>query len=178
MILDVLLLISLATCVAYCIILTKRINELNANKASLASMLSKFNESISKADSSVDILNQTSDKITKSLAELINKGEALSNDLTVINGIAENTVTKIEKAHLFNQTSSQNNSLPNSNISQTLGSIVDNKLNRISAVDHENNIDYGINQVFSPKAVNKEKQTLDQNQYFNSLKKINTKNEA
>ena len=164
MFLDLILLLALIICIGYCIILTKKIRSLDANRVNLTNMFNKFDESIIKANENINSLSKISQSTISNLSELINKGQAISHDLTIMNDLGNNVASRIEIAINTNKT----------NLTNTFD---DTSFQESNNVKHENKLAYNINQVSSPADSLDSKKTLSQNQYFSSLKKINTKNE-
>jgi hypothetical protein len=169
MLLDILLLIVLVTCIAYCIILTRRINELNNNKNNLTKMLSKFDESIIKAESSIATLNTASSNAIKNLSDLVKNGETLSNDLKLINEVSNKIADRLESN--INISKKLEKDTPKTHVEKDTAHSDKN-------VAHENKISHNVSQIFSPADTLGNKKTIDHNEYFSSLKKISTKNES
>ena len=164
MFLDLILLLALIVCICYCIMLTRRISQLDANRANLTNMFSKFDESILKANENINSLSQISQTTINNLSELIDKGQVIINDLTIMNDLGNNAASRIETAINTNKASSAN-------------SVNDQSFHESNNAKHENKLAYNINQISSPADSLDSKKTLSQNQYFSSLKKINTKND-
>jgi len=178
MFLDFMLLLALIICIGYCIILTRRIAQLDANRINLTNMFSKFDDSIVKANENIKSLHKTSQAAIDNLSELIDKSQGVSHDLSVMNDLGVNVASRIEAAVRSNKASLASpvglSRSKESNLEEL--SLEESNLEELSHV-YENKLAYNISQISSPADALDSKKTLSQNQYFSSLKKINTKNE-
>ncbi len=184
MFLDFMLLLALIVCIGYCIILTRRIAQLDANRLNLTNMFNKFDNSIVKANENIKSLHETSQAAIDNLSELIDKSQGVSHDLSVMNDLGVNVAGRIEAAVRSNKASlvspvgvSKLKESKEAELSLEGSNLEELSLEEFNRVKYENKLAYNISQISSPADTLDSKKTLSQNQYFSSLKKINTKNE-
>lgn len=94
---DVLLIVLTSACIWYCYSLTLKIKSLQENKEEFLKIIKYFDSIISKADESVNNLNELSEKATVKLADNISKAQTLSEDLVFMNEIGSELAEKMEK---------------------------------------------------------------------------------
>jgi len=94
---DILLIALTSTCIWYCYSLTLKIKSLQENREEFLKIIKYFDTIISKADESVNNLNELSEKANVKLADNISKAQTLSEDLVFMNEIGSELAEKIEK---------------------------------------------------------------------------------
>jgi hypothetical protein len=94
---DILLIALTSTCIWYCYSLTLKIKSLQENREEFLKIIKYFDTVISKADESVNNLNELSEKANVKLADNISKAQTLSEDLVFMNEIGSELAEKIEK---------------------------------------------------------------------------------
>jgi hypothetical protein len=178
MFLDLILLSALIVCIGYCVVLTRKIGQLDANRVNITSMFSKFDDSVAKANENIKSLHRTSQEAINNLSQLIDKSQVISHDLMVMNDCGISVASRLEEAINLNKISL--NAERVNSLSSTLSASKAEELelnNNTTSPSHKNELVYSINKISSPINTLDAKKTLNQNQYFSSLKKINTKNE-
>ncbi len=80
LILDVLVAVLLAVTIGYAVVLNKRLGKLRGDKKDLEKLATKFGESTSRAEESIETLRHTADLLQSG----IDKAQALRDDLTFL----------------------------------------------------------------------------------------------
>ena len=167
LVLDIILLILLISCVSYCWSLHRKIKELQDSKFDFVEILRQFDSALVKADSSVENLSTLTDNASKSLNEAIGKAQMLSNDLMIMNEFGANVAEKLERT--INKGRKEQMAFDKEKLSsEEDSSSYDSKSE--DTLIHKNEI-----KPLAQKISTEEKEILDQNSYFNTLKKVMVK---
>jgi hypothetical protein len=98
--LDVLLLVMIAICVAYCFILNKRIQDLHNSRVEFARMIKEFDAAIVKADKaivSMTALGKNTSEQTHVIQELLKESERTCTELNMFSGLGGKVAERLEK---------------------------------------------------------------------------------
>lgn len=192
LVIDIFLLFLITLCVFYCFKLSKRIENLNNMKQEFSSIIQELNKSISKAEISTTTLTNHSNQSSQKLSSLIEQADKVSDDLVLIKDVGVNLHLKLEKLIEKLQEIEEKKITTKKRTRKTILSPNDEKKNltynnqsRLSDSEVIENETKTL-ELEREKKSNK-KQTLydsredsisinlDQDKYYNSLRKIGTK---
>lgn len=172
LILDIILLIIILICIAYCWILNRRIQDLQSSRIEFAKMIKELNVSIVKAESSVAELSELSTSASRELNASTESARTVISELKVLSDIGNNIVNALDK-----QTRFAANLVQNEQASRDLFSEEDLVIEEIELKDdgeqvqHVNKLKNLVTQINNPKNT-EESINLTQLGYYDSLRKI------
>ena len=175
-------------CIWYCYSLTLKIKSLQENREEFLEIIKYFDTIISKADESVNNLNELSEKANVKLANNISKVQTLSEDLVFMNEIGSELTEKIEKNIAIIRSEKSSADIPsgksfpdNENINSDKGFVKLDKNDKFFddiafADDVAYSSDLGSVSVpsISTKNMANDKESLG-NDYYSTLRKLNKK---
>ena len=94
-ILDILLLIMTVTCVVYCWMLNRRIQDLQNSRVEFARMIKELNASIIKAENNVSEMSELSKVTSAEIKTVVNKAKEMSSELVAISEAASELSIKL-----------------------------------------------------------------------------------
>lgn len=86
----------LILCILFCLRLISKISSFNTTKVELADFLAKFNQSIEKAEKSIEEIKSLSSVVDEALKSEIKKARFLANDLSYLSEKGDNIASKLE----------------------------------------------------------------------------------
>lgn len=96
-ILDVLLIVMLGACIAYCVSLSRKLSVMRDAQQELHQVASQFDQAIVKSKLAVEDLKNTSEKIGGSLQKEIDDAQGLLEELKLINASSSRIADKIQQ---------------------------------------------------------------------------------
>lgn len=196
LLLDLLLLIMIIICIAYCWVLNQRIRDLHNSRVEFARMIKELNVSITQAQSSVDDLSRTSKAISDDLKDVLQESKDTKESLVAVTQIGNDLLDKMSKQQqiLKKAQQSANADIINTDIQENKDAQTDTAINEKSNKINTRNVDQQDSEVYSAKqsAYNylknvlsdvigtktdhdKESINIKQNDYYQSLRRISTK---
>lgn len=97
MLLDVVVLISLAVSIVYMFLLTRGIKKIHESRNEFKQVLKELNQTISRAEIAVDGMKKTAEDTGKKLQKEISTATTLVDELQFINQAGDNVARRLEK---------------------------------------------------------------------------------
>lgn len=181
-ILDILLLIMTMICIFYCLILNRRIQDLQNSRIEFARMIKELNASIVKAESNVNEMSELSKITSIEIKSVVNEAKEISSELSSVSEIANELSAKLYEQSMKIQSASEANYTVDNiyeNISSKAGEkfteedlapIVDNE----ESANYANHLKNFIQNIVTKKP-DSQSQNLDQASYYSTLRKINAR---
>lgn len=176
--LDIILLALIIICIWYCWSLSKNINALQNSKGEFETMVTALNAALSKAQTSVNELQAIGKTSVEALRNAIADAEQLHSDLLILNKVGNDLADRLEKQI----TNGRKVEKPKANIEDSELPLPNTKKPKQSAdsaksaskkiVHQHEDEDHPILHITTESG---EKTNVDQNGYFEMLKKISTK---
>ena len=172
LVLDIILLIIISTCIVYCWILNRRIQDLQDSRVEFAKMIKELNVSIVKAESSVSELSELSTSANRELNASTESARVVISELKVLNDMGNNVVnildTKVKVATNLVQSDQESRDLFSEEdlVVEELG-LADGS----EEIQHVNKLQNLVTKISNPKNT-EESVTLTQLGYYDSLRKI------
>jgi hypothetical protein len=98
MVLDGTLIVLLAATLGYCTLLYRRLAELRAAQASMKKLIGEFGAATERAQAGLLSIKTTGTELSGVLAERIEKGRAMADELRFINEAANKVADKLDRA--------------------------------------------------------------------------------
>ena len=183
--LDILLFIMIIICVAYCWMLSRRIQDLQNSRVEFARMIKELNVSIIKAETNVNEMSELSKVTSAEIRSVVDEARESIAELATISQIASNISSSLnEQVKNFNSQLGKNQS--GKNFEHSDESVISNESNdKFSEEDlaqepekehgtsYNNNLKNFIHNVVTKKT--ETNQALNQMSYYDTLRKINAK---
>jgi len=175
LILDFVLLIMIVTCIIFCWILNRRIQDLHNSRVEFARMIKDLNTSIIKAESSVSELSALSKVTSTELLSSTEKAKEVIQELTILSDIGNDLIDKLTKQ----QRALKDTTIKNKNTDLFSAEDLAIETDEFSQkqhqpqqdVKHTNKLENTITQINTIKN-SEEPINLNQLGYFDSLRKI------
>ena len=175
--LDLVLLVLISVCILYSFTLNRRIRDLQNSRSEFVKIAKYFEESVSKANNSVNELNKLTSSTTKDLSSVIDKAEILHNDLVFMQEIGGNMAERLEKdIDIARNTSGASRQDIHQNTSPQTASteVMHDDISASHQILHKNKVYINSS---SNNMQDTGDHTLDMLDYYSTLKKVNVKYE-
>lgn len=183
LILDFLLLIMTVVCVVYCWMLNKRIQDLQNSRIEFARMIKELNASIVKAENNVNEMSELSKVTSNEIKSVVEEAKEISSELATMTEIANQLSVRLSTQNqstsksLYESESPQN-AYENSMNSKPREKFTEDDLAPIADENFEskytNQLKNFIQSIVSKKP-DEQSASLNQMNYYETLRKINAK---
>lgn len=200
--LDVLLLIMIVVCIVYCWILNQRIRDLHNSRVEFARMIKEFDHAVVKAEGCISELSSLGSSATLQIKNAVSNADELVDEIKTINDFGKNISYKLEKyiseakdlvndlaisIEMASSTSKSKRKTASVKTSSAKASAAKSKKqSNFENLDFENaEMDFEedllpeqqnlLKTVLSKITTHKHNGTMDQNSFYNSLKKVSVK---
>lgn len=173
--LDIILLLLVLVCTWYCWTLNRRIKGLQDSKEEFAKMLTELDSAVNNASKSVGDLQELSNSTSSELVALIAKADELKSELLMLNKVGNNLADRLEDGVKIARDIPEHTEKSASNSKKSKAkkpSKAKSAKVEKASIEHKNDYDPKILEITTESG---DKASMDQNSYFESLKKISVK---
>lgn len=198
LLLDILLIVIILTCIVYCFVLNRRIQDLQNSRVEFARMIKELNLSVERASANIQELNDLSKKVHSELDRSISDANKVLQELLVVSEIA-NDLSKAIDSSIFEIRATKDSDIKNIALKKvnfdnnrfTDDDLVveksqdkkNNKVTNYTSIKNTEDIEQSINRniedlidsSMQEEQNQKSKINLDKESYYDSLKKVSIK---
>lgn len=177
-ILDILLLIMTITCVVYCWMLNRRIQDLQNSRIEFARMIKELNASIVKAESNVHEMSELSKITNTEIKDVVSEAKQISSELLAISEFSSDLLSKLEKKSHEVQNTDQAETAQYDISAKSGEKFTEDDLAPIEEQEEGANYKSHLKnfiQNITTKKSETQNMSLNQSGYYDTLRKINAK---
>ena len=175
--LDIILLVLVVVCTVYCWLLNRRIKSLQDSKEEFVTMLQDLDKAVQNAESSVNELQSLSNVTSSELLSGIKNADELKGELLMLNKVGNDLADRLEQAMsdaraipqqpTVAKTAAKKASAPKKTASKKKAPA--KEVSQVLVPEHKDEYDPQILEITTEDG---DKANMDQNSYFESLKKV------